>query len=104
MTEPEFTPYRGGAGKPWWKKRWGIAVIAIAVLLAIGVISNASKSGSAGSTPAPSPTEPVALASATTTATSSPTGVATSEPTQSGRRWHDTRSTGDSRARRLVVA
>jgi hypothetical protein len=81
VTQSTDTPSGGGAGKPWWKKRWGIAVIAIAVFLAIGAIGNASKSGSAGEAPSPSPTEPVAAATVATEPTPSPTGVATPELT-----------------------
>jgi hypothetical protein len=65
--------------KPWWKKRWGIALIAVAALFVIGSIGNLSGDRSASDAATPSSTA-VARVSEPPAKTGEPT--ASEEPTQ----------------------
>ncbi len=96
---PPGTPQSQPA-KPWWKKRWGIALIVVAALFVIGSISNLSAGGS-GDAASPSPTgvaevseapaeteeptaseEPAPEATTSPEATPDPTPEPTAEATQ----------------------
>jgi hypothetical protein len=70
-----------GPVRPWWKKRWGIAAIAVGVLLVLGAVGSAfNPKGS--STASPIPSAPVAAATAgpTPNVTASPSATAQTTP------------------------
>ena len=79
-------PPTSGPARPWWKRKWGIAAIVIAVVLGLGAIGNLTKSGGSAAA-SPNLTEPLAVASSSaiptleSTPTVEPTEIATAEPT-----------------------
>jgi len=69
-----------GPRKPWWKKRWGIAAVAVGVILALGAIGS-TRNPEAASSASPSPSAMVAAVSAEPTPAVTAPPAATAEPT-----------------------
>jgi len=75
------------ASRPWWKRKWGIAAIVVAVLIIVGGISTATQTEPIASVATPSPSLAAGVSSpqvptAEPAPTSEPTTVeATPEPT-----------------------
>lgn len=64
-------------GKPWWKTKWGIAVIIIGVLLVIGAYMGAGDKDTPGYTPGSTPsTTPSITPSETATPSETPSETA----------------------------
>lgn len=72
----------GGPERPWWKAQWGIAAVAVGVILALGAVGSVLNPEEA-STPSPGPSAPVAAATAEPTPVASAPPSSAAEPSES---------------------
>jgi pyruvate/2-oxoglutarate dehydrogenase complex dihydrolipoamide acyltransferase (E2) component len=81
MPQPPPPFYPTGSEKPWYKKRWGIAVIVLGVLAVIGAMSDDSPTATqtAGTTQSPTVSTPPTAPAPSTPAPSAPTSRLSSE-------------------------